>query len=196
MGWLDKVKELVDDNDQKTTEYDDEPTAVILEEEDYTFDEDPAPGKPAKAPLTKAPRKLARRTGTAGRKRASPRSSAVQGATKDVQTAVEMIAFMWGMSGDPCAQVLDENAKHITEAVMKILSRNPELLERLQDSGILWDCLGLGAALMPVGKAVYKHHVRKEEVDSSDDDLDSFPAYDPRASSLGVGGPRIPGVMG
>lgn len=196
MGWLDKAKALVEDDDRKPVEDDDEPTTVILEEDEYQFDEDPAPGKPAKTPLTKTPRKLTKPRGSARGRRPSQRSAVVREASADVQTAVEMIAFMWGMSGDPCAQVLDENSKNISAAVMKILSRNPALLERLQDSGILWDCVGLGAALMPVGKAVYKHHVRKEEIDAAEDDLNDFPAYVPGAGSLGVGGPRIPGVMG
>lgn len=204
MAWMDKVQELLADKDKRVVvdaEYSSEGIADDLEHE---YDEDPPPGTPVRKLLKKktpstsetASETPTRRRTPVRRRRPGARTAVVKEASDDVQTAIEMLAFVWGLTGDHCAQVFEDNSKNITKALMKILSRNPALLERLQESGILWDSIALGTALMPVAKSVYKHHVRKEEIDGGEDDLGDFPAYVPGAGSLGVGRAGVPGVMG
>lgn len=139
------------------------------------FPQDPAPTeRPAARGKKPAPRKVA-----------APRSPTVAKLAKevgeDLATMLGMTAAAWSLTDQCCAPVLEEQAPDIAKALTAILARNPRLLAKLAqaDTAILaMQVVALGKALLPVGQAIYRNHVAKEDGEHGGGvPLDHFPAY-------------------
>jgi hypothetical protein len=100
----------------------------------------------------------------------------------DIEAILEFAtapARLFALKDPYCGQVIDDNWDLIRERSLPIIARSPKLVEWMTRAGGARDWVLFGAALYPVGKAVFQHHITKSVHDEGDDDGDElgrFPA--------------------
>lgn len=150
----------------------------IAAEIDEEIDADPAPDQApkrrARKPRTPAP--------TIKRAPAKTLNAMAKDVGNDIASMLEMTSVVWGVRDQCCAPVLAAQSKDIGHALAAILARNPELLRKFAqaETGVfVMQCLALGNALLPVGKAIVQNHVLKSGEDEVGDvaDLNGYPVF-------------------
>lgn len=99
----------------------------------------------------------------------------------EIEMYADFMALPLVMRDPVCGQALADQAKPIAKAIAKILSRYPDLAHKFVASGAIGDWLALGMAVMPVGKAIYAHHIapQPQEEHRHDDGTQLPPGFDP-----------------
>ncbi len=153
----------------------------IADEIPEEIDPDPAPDETPKR-RRRSPTRQA-----APKQRAAPVKTVDRMAKEvgnDLATMLDMTAAVWSVRDQCCAPVLSAQSKDIGQALAAILARNPELLAKFAnaETGVfVMQCLALGRALLPVGQAVMRNHVmRQDGGDAPNADvtnLDTFPVF-------------------
>lgn len=93
-------------------------------------------------------------------KAAPPLTKAQEREVKDeVAATLEMFALAWSIPDPHCGIVLHENSEKIASALTQCLRRNPRLLAYMRSSGWFGDYLKLFMVTLPVGRAIWAHHV-------------------------------------
>jgi len=128
------------------------------------LDPDPEPDKKA--------RRRPRNEGPAAAKPARSSTSSTRNAGKftsratvqrqmsdELNAYAKMVALTWSMTDPECAGVLNEQSTAIAESLASLCARSDWLVERFQTTTMLADVIKLLHAALPLGRAVYVHHV-------------------------------------
>lgn len=99
----------------------------------------------------------------------------------DVEAILEFVclpAITAASARDPhCGGVLYDNWDNIREKSLPIIARSPALVEWMTKAGGARDWLLFGAALRPVGKAIWDHHITKTVSTDDAEHDESLGAY-------------------
>jgi hypothetical protein len=150
---------------------------VIAEETPEEIDPDPAPDE---KPVRRRSTRQKQPTPKIARPAARTVNAMAKEVGNDLATLLEMTAAVWGVRDQCCSPVLAAQSKDIGQALAQILARNPELLRKFAnaETGVfVMQCLALGKALLPVGQAVARNHVMKQDEELEQADLATFPAF-------------------
>lgn len=127
------------------------------------LDADPAPGRAAsrrrprigrKSTAAKAPAKTQRSGG-----KFVSRAAQVKLLREELEAYAKLAALTWSVTDEHCAGVLNETSGQIAESLSSLLGRSDWLMERFQTTTMLADVVKLGHALLPLGRAVFAHHL-------------------------------------
>lgn len=160
--------------------------------EDMEQDPQPAavkrgPGRPRKnaAPAAAKPAR-GRIPSRAGTGRIMSKAAMQEKVSTEIYAVVSMMAAGWEFRDPDCAAVVfeptndgTERLKAITDRITAMVARNPDLLVKFAQTGLLGDILQLIILVFPIAKAVFKAHGpggtgHGEQVQI---DANQFPAY-------------------
>lgn len=172
MDLLNKLR-IPSDDDPLSDEIPDHiPESISGGESGHNSVRDPVPGQAAQRPA-------------AAKERAKPVPAAAPRVTKkireevteEVQVYLEMLAWAWSMSAPPCGEALSESSQVIANKITNLMARNPRLIAKFRDAGVVSDWMQLGVALKAVAQAAYGWYVAKEKEEDDAFDPTRFAAY-------------------
>lgn len=81
------------------------------------------------------------------------------------------------------ASALMESSPEIADQVVKMIARNPRLLEKLRQTGVIGDWFRLASILQPVAMAFWADVRSGGEEDRNGGDLSHFTPFNPTATA-------------
>lgn len=152
-----------------------EPAELEQPGEVIELDRDPEPGRRARragrrqaaAASNPAPRKQARAGG-----KFTSRDQIQKGIADEIEMYSRMLALTWSMTDPECATVLSDSSAKIATELAALCARSEWIVEHFQTTSLFGDIAKLLHALLPLGRAVFAHHIagRRGEEDPGEVD--------------------------
>lgn len=156
------------------------------------YDPDPAPGTKARRATGATARKSAASAKTASTQKRTAGKFVAKGAvqeqiTAEIEMLVKGLAFLWSMSDEHCAGVLNDTSAAIARDWAAVAGRSEWLVEKITTTSLMADLMKAMISTAPVIKALYVHHIAAkpdegEEFDRvtvADEGLDGYAPWRP-----------------
>jgi hypothetical protein len=100
----------------------------------------------------------------------------------ELRMYIELIAGAVELTCEPCAGVIDAQRNKVAARAARIAARYPAAARKLIAGAVMGDILGLAAALRPIAKHAYGHHVSHSIAYEGEDDAPAreLASYGPR----------------